>query len=167
MGPPPFGDGNKTDRPNRGQRRCPSMGPPPFGDGNTRNISRYMTAVTLLQWGHRLSAMETIMLHWQHGSTTPPFNGATAFRRWKPEGRGGQRPSKGNLQWGHRLSAMETSMILPGAMSWPRSFNGATAFRRWKPTSTRPARLRTSTFNGATAFRRWKPDSPERGSHPP
>ena len=62
----------------------PSMGPPPFGDGNQSRDAR-------LSSGCR------------------PFNGATAFRRWKPVPR---RPSvvwMPSLQWGHRLSAMETS----------------------------------------------------------
>ena len=47
----------------------------------------------MLQWGHRLSAMET------------RFNGATAFRRWKRV----RLCLTRLLQWGHRLSAMETS----------------------------------------------------------
>ena len=65
----------------------------------------------MLQWGHRLSAMET-------GPQMPPaasalgrFNGATAFRRWKqvPKCPGSIRSWP--LQWGHRLSAMETAVV--------------------------------------------------------
>ena len=61
----------------------PSMGPPPFGDGNCHG-SRYMDAREI------------------------PFNGATAFRRWKLEGAMGVWWEEAHLQWGHRLSAMET-----------------------------------------------------------
>ena len=35
-----------------------SMGPPPFGDGNRSGILTIWCG-TKLQWGHRLSAMET------------------------------------------------------------------------------------------------------------
>ena len=38
------------------------MGPPPFGDGN-KNIQIYRRAIEeTLQWGHRLSAMESIAM---------------------------------------------------------------------------------------------------------
>ena len=88
-----------------------------------------------LQWGHRLSAMETTQR--RVGRTLPAcsFNGATAFQRWKRRKPGGcrhrHRPFNGatafqrwkpgtldaslravvDLQWGHRLSAMETNPI--------------------------------------------------------
>ena len=138
---------------------------------------------TSLQWGHRLSAMETRTAAGWASPTASAFNGATAFRRWKP-GRplAGQVPrhlpsmgpppfGDGNgcanlarlrdgriLQWGHRLSAMETGhWALPWA-SAPHAFNGATAFRRWKLAVRKRLRIPCSTFNGATAFRRWKRD---------
>ena len=132
MGPPPFGDGNSSGGGRRRRWPCPSMGPPPFGDGNDE-LLELITAlsnpsmgpppfgdgnlpwtvdvefVDALQWGHRLSAMETVVnrrVHFQCHvpSMGPPpfgdgnmygsdvyipvistFNGATAFRRWKPE----------------------------------------------------------------------------------
>ena len=60
------------------------MGPPPFGDGNNHNDDTTALIHLVLQWGHRLSAMETVEkdgdFKYQHG-----FNGATAFRRWKQE----------------------------------------------------------------------------------
>ena len=59
------------------------MGPPPFGDGNEPGYSGRCGGCVLLQWGHRLSAMET-------GRSTQPTEAARI------------------LQWGHRLSAMET-----------------------------------------------------------
>ena len=90
----------------------PSMGPPPFGDGNwqgRRLLPRYRTH---LQWGHRLSAMETGDLEASISPSTgglpsmgpPPFGDGNAWRNdsdWRRLERG--------LQWGHRLSAMETS----------------------------------------------------------
>ena len=38
------------------------------------------------------------------------FNGATAFRRWKPTGVMMETLCDHFLQWGHRLSAMETAL---------------------------------------------------------
>ena len=64
----------------------------------------------MLQWGHRLSAMDTSMTTWCARSGTvfgDCFNGATAFRRWIRPGRCGSRSPK------------------------QPCFNGATAFRRW------------------------------------
>ena len=109
-----------------------SMEPPPFGDGNLNREAPPVNWLTWLQWSHRLSAMETrgydsisnmsLMLQWSHrlsametiiaakrnGVATNCFNGATAFRRWKPpEGRASPAPCSW-LQWSHRLSAMET-----------------------------------------------------------
>ena len=59
IGPPPFGDGNVGLGRFQALGCGPSMGPPPFGDGNSRIARRQCC---------RQSA----------------FNGATAFRRWKP-----------------------------------------------------------------------------------
>ena len=109
MGPPPFGDGNHSCRNNqrtwtlvtfngatafrRWKRyridvivhrvHVPSMGPPPFGDGNDCEHIRLAKRYKDLQWGHRLSAMETMCCELRIRSV--PI-----------------------LQWGHRLSAMET-----------------------------------------------------------
>ena len=105
MGPPPFGDGNAF------HSGPASMGPPPFGDGNAPetpgwwSVSVVLDAESKLQWGHRLSAMETGLL--SMGDTVQCFNGATAFRRWKLESRM-VTVGFNELQWGHRLSAMET-----------------------------------------------------------
>ena len=61
----------------------PSMGPPPFGDGNGATAKGDVQIKSVLQWGHRLSAMETALFFcWSTVSLL--------------------------LQWGHRLSAMET-----------------------------------------------------------
>ena len=138
--------------------RPPSMGPPPFGDGNAIAAALPNSITGLLQWGHRLSAMET---------------------RWTISG----QSRSWCLQWGHRLSAMETTTSSTGVVTPTGStFNGATAFRRWKRDPTvlislnspipsmgpppfgdgntggnRAIKSGATTFNGATAFRRWKP----------
>ena len=138
------------------------LGPPPFGDGNRASLAW----LTSLQWGHRLSAMETSVLHTpfsRRPSLGYCFNGATAFRRWKPAQ--------------VRLASMGPPPFGDGnaPLNMIRRFNGATAFRRWKPLSFWPftsasmgpppfgdgnrgasARGMCGSFNGATAFRRWK-----------
>ena len=83
------------------------MGPPPFGGGNLVQRFPRFRHQSPLQWGHRLSAVETRniscqLLQGRTASMGPPpfgggnlprpmaglgclgrFNGATAFRRWK------------------------------------------------------------------------------------
>ena len=61
-----------------------------------------------LQWGHRLSAMETGLSRVPKTQRREPFNGATAFRRWKLDELLATASLENILQWGHRLSAMET-----------------------------------------------------------
>ena len=132
MGPPPFGDGNRDLLRVEGHHRHPSMGPPPFGDGNrvgdAGQLPRVVPSGLYLQWGHRLSAMET-----------------TAGI--------GLLAAGITLQWGHRLSAMETGPPARGA-AHPPAFNGATAFRRWKPQWQCPKHHQPNTFNGATGMPR-------------
>ena len=114
-----------------------SMGPPPFGSGNQTCFAVSVTTRTL-QWGHRLSAVETGLQ--QHGYASPEhgFNGATAFRQWKPATTGKTREPSTSC------------------------FNGATAFRQWKHDgSIRGFRI-PICFNGATAFRQWKPHRRDR-----
>ena len=94
-----------------------------------------------LQWGHRLSAMETspqVSRTWRPLAT---FNGATAFRRWKLAAIAALALVFVLLQWGHRLSAMETMKTLWRAAKCRCSFNGATAFRRWKLEYRPPLRV--------------------------
>ena len=107
MGPPPFSDGNRHLLPAPGAGRGPSMGPPPFSDGNRGTswsltlqtaafngatafqrwkllgVSSLETNVRYLQWGHRLSAMETHRRRVEEKKSCQTFNGATAFQRWK------------------------------------------------------------------------------------
>ena len=107
MGPPPFGDGNNPAGPASGTWRGRFNGATAFRRWK-RPTKRVMnTDFPLLQWGHRLSAMETgpvpslltarTRLQWGHRlsamETTDPNP-----RCWRCD----------KLQWGHRLSAMET-----------------------------------------------------------
>ena len=59
MGPPPFGDGKLWAYLQALEGKSPaSMGPPPFGDGKiAKALGKGKD--TVLQWGHRLSAMES------------------------------------------------------------------------------------------------------------
>ena len=108
MGPPPFGDGNA-------ERDFAAIIPGQRFNGATafRRWKRFHDQTTRspypwLQWGHRLSAMET--------TGQPYILNATPALQW------GHRLSAMEtaealqmsvpsvvLQWGHRLSAMETA----------------------------------------------------------
>ena len=59
MGPPPFSDGNDLDTEETASNLLPSMEPPPFSDGNGIHSQAILREQFHLQWGHRLSAMET------------------------------------------------------------------------------------------------------------
>ena len=83
------------------------MGPPPFGDGKLPNSRASKVRPNVLQWGHRLSAMERYRpdgtpytdteLQWGHR--------LSAMERYRPDG---TPYTDTELQWGHRLSAMES-----------------------------------------------------------
>ena len=138
MGPPPFSDGNVQGGLEGDPPGDPSMGPPPFSDGNALTNTRAYTTWSILQWGHRLSAMETLWV-------APT------------------RVTESTLQWGHRLSAMETPQS-PAARWLSRcSFNGATAFQRWKRALPSTLPRSPCPFNGATAFQQWKHVSGDAG----
>ena len=169
MGPPPFGSGNRAYVASTrardtglqwGHRLSAVETPSP--------IPVVLCSCHSLQWGHRLSAVETFKRRRDApapllgASMGPPpfgsgnecsvssraspitcFNGATAFRQWKPQW--GHRLSAvetvvfdamsrpfAELQWGHRLSAVETMTTYPVNLGVVGSFNGATAFRQWK-----------------------------------
>ncbi len=181
MGPPAFAGGNVIAVCGIRRRVEASMGPPAFAGGNLA-IAANKYAAAGLQWGHRLSPVETRemietivvtrQLQWGHRlspvetywpsldrrgisgasmgppafaggnrvasaestfSVSPGFNGATGFRRWKPDGSDGGKGDKGELQWGHRLSPVETAQVHQRNLKYLASFNGATGFRRWKP----------------------------------
>ena len=131
MGPPPFGDGKIAVVVFHAVSAIASMGPPPFGDGKIMLAKCAESLGIRLQWGHRLSAMESsvktadrsgwLSLQWGHRlsameSRLPPAVPCV----------------KGSLQWGHRLSAMERIPASMCGLPAAGGFNGATAFRRWK-----------------------------------
>ena len=137
------------------------MGPSPFSDGRSRHAASTAAACTMLQWGHRLSAMEGIFplrvvqavigLQWGHRLSAmegndpgvhfavcpTSFNGAIAFQRWKARLTENIGFYKSALQWGHRLSAMEGTFSPATPLRPVSSFNGAIAFQRWKEDSHR------------------------------
>ena len=138
------------------------MGPPPFDGGNFEPRGWQHGIRVTLQWGHRLSTVETgtyrlvvdhaDKLQWGHRLSTVEtgvaardpaiasyrFNGATAFRRWKLVLAISWMREPTMLQWGHRLSTVETRSPRQASPGLSTRFNGATAFRRWKhpPEST-------------------------------
>ena len=137
MGPPPFGDGNTTYPYQRREKHRASMGPPPFGDGNQIACPGECSAEWWLQWGHRLSAMETHLCDRALTESIPASMGPPPF------GDGNSDAYTFTitviaLQWGHRLSAMETTETRRYQPPLYR-FNGATAFRRWKPPAESPS----------------------------
>ena len=141
----------------------PSMGPPPFGDGkplhatalSANYTSWQQPSPTNLQWGHRLSAMETQLdVGLPNGATAGfgdgnfaiaslgAFNGATAFGNrgtnaipWLIH----RKPSIAFRHGTHRDLAAGHHVIIPSmgpnepAMLVSSTFNGATAFRRCMP----------------------------------
>ena len=163
------------------------MGPPPFGDGNlnlpgglvnqlqwghrlsameTQPLLNIPGMVSVLQWGHRLSAMETVRVTRPkrvlfHASMGPP-----------PFGDGNMTDPKTGvtveckLQWGHRLSAMETETARPPFSGGRvRASMGPPPFGDGNPPPPRRRGCRYRCFNGATAFRRWKQEI-KRGPNP-
>ncbi len=107
MGPPPFG-GGKTGRATRSLLDwTASMGPPPFGGGKSPVKDLPASISIQLQWGRRLSAVES----------SPVLS---LFRDFLLASMGPPPFGGGKLQ---------PSPILSGARD---CFNGAAAFRRWK-----------------------------------
>ena len=205
MEPPPFGAGNGPRGSDSLQDSPPSMEPPPFGAGNLSPASFDINGVTtfngatafrrwkrplsgatiggtsVLQWSHRLSALETMPPALVATTASPPSMEPPPFGAGNLLVRRVRAGVTSVLQWSHRLSALETRYP-PGFEAHTNSFNGATAFRRWKlgelaaqflpdrlpsmepppfGAGNRPGCGRRSSgnapFNGATAFRRWKP----------
>ena len=176
MEPPPFGDGNhRVAGRFRRFNRLASMEPPPFGDGNC--------GLPLNGFGAGDASMEpppfgdgNVPTCSAPPFTSPRFNGATAFRRWKPgqhrpalqdQNRASMEPppfGDGNyklgtdwselwmLQWSHRLSAMETGLpsaitLSCASLQWSHRLSAMeTAIRGWLP-SCFNVKVRISTRN--------------------
>ena len=180
MGPPPFGDGDlprttgtvwqywrfngatafrrwrSATGPRWWTRRCGFNGATAFRRWRSCPPITDSRRNSLLQWGHRLSAME-IANGWSPSvPARPGFNGATAFRRWRfgywrPLFRGTM-----GLQWGHRLSAMEIKMDQVVLVAGVDASMGPPPFGDGDPTPTPTLPGTDECFNGATAFRRWR-----------
>ena len=112
------------------------------------------------------------------------FNGATGFRRWKPNPLKLYRSPLSDASMGPPAFAGGNCLSSGLSSACLSSFNGATGFRRWKqtpcgysfsasqplqwghrlsPVETRIENLWATQsqrrFNGATGFRRWKLDT--------
>ncbi len=152
MGPPAFAGGNFPPFGGVPPLHCASMGPPAFAGGNLQTemslgqagsgfngatgFRRWKPApdgpggpgVLPLQWGHRLSPVETIWrtAHSERPSVAsmgpPAFAGGngTASRLAIMNGCG--------LQWGHRLSPVETEFPHHGIYTGPYASMGPPAF---------------------------------------
>ena len=153
MGPPPFGDGKSGAAPREPYPGTQaSMGPPPFGDGKLRPsvfgpvkddgfngataFRRWKAVATMLerlqagslQWGHRLSAMES--------GSGPRRNGIGTSLQWghrlsAMESTGNPHripPGRDGLQWGHRLSAMERTTGSAPYIRWGGASMGPPPF---------------------------------------
>ncbi len=135
MGPPAFAGGNLPYLPTLAISASASMGPPAFAGGNASASPQITQQSSKLQWGHRLSPVET----------------CRTCRRWQS-----QRP----LQWGHRLSPVETPARLRRLPSSRRSFNGATGFRRWKQRHPIVVGRKSVASMGPPAFAGGNPSNP-------
>ena len=111
VGPPPFGDGNDTGlTPNGGYCGC-FNGATAFRRWKLEASANYSEFWSPLQWGHRLSAMETpAMVPISRSACKLQWGPLAAFRRWKLLALGAIALIAWELQWGHRLSAMETAL---------------------------------------------------------
>ena len=88
------------------ETRCASMGPCPFRHGYMDMLQQHLKALSLLQWGHALSGMDTQVA----------FSSITGLEV---------------LQWGHALSGMDTSFYTTQKDRHIQSFNGAMPFQAW------------------------------------
>ena len=110
----------------------------------------------LLQWGHRLSAMETCSDRRRGRDSPPRFNGATAFQRWKHAPTAGAAEIVLHASMGPPPFSDGNAETPVSRQPSPGTFNGATAFQRWKPGNEPGEGHPRGAFNGATAFQRWK-----------
>ena len=148
-------NGDHPHRQNGQTRRPASMGPTPFGDGDLGQCARANVPAFLLQWGHRLSAMEIIVDTAYPCWSCARFNGATAFRRWRsscraPADPGGQA-SMGPPPFGDGDMLKARWQTRQGAASM-----GPPPFGDGDRQDSRAFGVCAPRFNGATAFRQWR-----------
>ena len=180
MGPRLFGRGNTNTAWMDEERWQRFNGATPFRTWKPIIHRRPRTKITLLQWGHAFSDVETLEfsrvkrrrypLQWGHAFSDVETisNGARwycpdvllqwghAFSDVETSASAVTGPFGVKLQWGHAFSDVETTQSRCGYALF-QCFNGATPFRTWKQ------RIETETcagkrcgFNGATPFRTWK-----------
>ncbi len=113
-------------------RHFASMGPPTYIGGNAAELKAEWTPLLELQWGHRLTSVETITPRQTNTHQYISFNGATDLHRWKP------------------------CIMASSCCNLKLCFNGATDLHRWKPGNNRLISIRRGSFNGATDLHRWK-----------
>ncbi len=130
MEPPPFGSGNPRTSPGTKSSSTPFNGATAFRQwklGYAADFPLY----TVLQWSHRLSAVETGQDHVGAlpipvpSMDPPPFGSGNVdylshhpHRNYRPSM---EPPPFGSGNWATRPTSRST-----------RSFNGAAAFRQWK-----------------------------------
>ena len=131
------------------------MGPTPFGVGYLTKPSLTNPKAEVLQWGQRLSALDTRRSPAQrnpqnHASMGPtPFSVGYRSRDARPgnEGLASMGPTPfsvgyelikrikqvvpATLQWGQRHSALDTGLLVKSFNGGEMGFNGANAFQRW------------------------------------
>ncbi len=161
MGPPTYIGGNLNEDAWYVSPSTASMGPPTYIGGNHEELfsfaphphrfngatdlhrwkragaDTYLVASSMLQWGHRLTSVETRLLFAIIVLFMVRFNGATDLHRWK----------------------LSTCQI--GRDVWVFSFNGATDLHRWKPGIDALISIVLLRFNGATDLHRWKRENIE------
>ena len=114
-----------------------------------------------MQWGHRLSAMETTQARWQGRAPDGASMGPPPFGDGNKEKWDADRAAREQLQWGHRLSAMETGIPPQDAIGLRDASMGPPPFGDGNTCLWRHRGPVGWSFNGATAFRRWKHGSDE------
>ena len=157
-----------------------SMGPTPFSVGYNAMMTNTQHNIWRLQWGQRLSALETsrqfkketngTMLQW--GQRLSALDTPERCQTYRPDNVASMGPTPFSVGYRSRLDARPANEI--------RAFNGANAFQRWIPDGRRrhsqqPIRpsmgptpfsvgylgcsewgsKRSTGFNGANAFQRW------------
>ena len=156
MEPPPFGAGNGPSCRPTGSPSSAFNGATAFRRWNLWVPVLAWVVSSVLQWSHRLSALETPVkmpllvmvsgLQWSHRLSAletlsrflNPNHPSPPSMEPPPFGAGNARLtitttfSVPALQWSHRLSALETWTRTTGRPPAGTTFNGATAFRRWK-----------------------------------
>ena len=87
-----------------------SMGPPPFSDGYKSEMWLKQGHFAGLQWGHRLSAMDSCRPDTGTAGPRTASMGPPPFGDGYIEDFNFIRLTLTRLQWGHRLSAMDTAI---------------------------------------------------------